>query len=80
MHHAPPLRRPALEKIAAEQKRATEEQLGVANRNDDFATKFYHQAHCFVNAYGFAQMDGFHCQGTENGQCLVAQPSLSFSD
>ena len=80
MHHAPLLRCPALEKLTAEQKRATEEQLGVANRNDDFATKFYHQAHSFVNAQGFTQMDGFHCQGTENGQFAVAQPTVSVSD
>ena len=80
MHHAPPLLCPALEKLAAAQKRATEEQFGVANRNDDFATKFYHQAHSFVNAYSFTQMDEFHCHGTENGQCAVAQPTVSVSD
>ena len=60
--------------------RATEEKLAVANRNDDFATKFYHQAHSFVNAYGFIQMDGFHCPGAKNGQCIVAQPTPSLSD
>ena len=80
MYHAPSLREPALEKLTAKQTRAAEEQLGVADWNDNFATKFYHQAHSFVNAYGFTQMDGFHCQGTENGQCPVAQPSGSFSD
>ena len=80
MHNASPLRCPAVEQLAAEQKRATEEKLAVANRNDHFATKFYHQAHSFVNAYGFIQMDGFHCPGAKNGQCIVAQPTPSLSD
>ena len=80
MHHAPSLREPALEKLTAKQTRAADEQLGVADRNDDFTSKFYDQAHSSVNAYCFTQVDGFHCQGTENGQCLVAQPTPSFSD
>ena len=80
MHHAPSLRCPALEKLAAEQKRATEEQLGVGNRNDDFATKFYYQAHSSVNTCGSTEVDKFYCQATENGQFLDAPPSDSFSD
>ena len=80
MHHAPSLREPALEKITATQTRPADEQLGVADRNDDFTSKFYDQAHSSVNAYCFTQVDGFHCQGTENGQCPVAQPAHSVSD
>ena len=80
MHHAPSLREPALEKLTAKQTRAADEQLGVADRNDDFTSKFYDQAHSSVNAYCFTQVDGFQCQATENGQCRVAPGKYSVSD
>ena len=80
MHHAPSLREPALEKNTATQTRPADEQLGVVDRNDDFTSKFYDQAHSSVNAYCCTEVDGFPCQATENGQWLVAPGKYSVSD
>ena len=80
MSHALPLRDTALGEVAEPQKKGAGGKVGAANRDDDFATKFYHQAHNFVNAWGSTQVDKLRLQGNENSQCRVAPPWDSLFD
>ena len=74
MSHALPLRSTALGEGTGGQKKVAAGKVGAENWDNDFATKFYHQAHNFVNAWGSTQMDTLRLQGNENSQCLVAPP------